>query len=110
VVKRKTAASRLRRGLKRVVQWCRLNRHLPVEEQHHTLKQKMLGHYGYYGLTGNGTALRTFAQEVKKTWHKWLARRSQRGLDWEGFNQLLRRLPLPAPRIVHSVYRLAANP
>jgi group II intron reverse transcriptase/maturase len=110
VVKRKTAASRLRRGLKRVAQWCRLNRHLPVEEQHRTLKQKLLGHYSYYGVTGNWTALSTFAQEVRKTWHKWLARRSQRGLDWEGFNQLLKRLPLPAPCIVHSVYRLVANP
>jgi RNA-directed DNA polymerase len=110
VVRHKTAASRLRRGLKRVAQWCRLNRHRPVEEQHRTLKQKMLGHYSYYGVTGNWTALSVFAQEVKKTWHKWLARRSQRGLDWERFKQLLRRLPLPAPRIVHSVYRLAANP
>lgn len=110
VVRHKTAASRLRRGLKRVAQWCRLNRHLPVEEQHRTLKQKLLGHYSYYGVTGNWTALSTFAQEVRRTWHKWLARRSQRGLDWERFKRLLRRLPLPAPRIVHSVYRLAANP
>ncbi|HYO57595.1 group II intron reverse transcriptase/maturase [Archangium sp.] len=110
VVKRKTAASRLRRGLERVAQWCQLNRHLPVEEQHRTLKQKMLGHYSYYGVTGNWTALSVFAQEVRKTWHKWMARRSQRGMDWESFNQLLRRLPLPGPRIVHSVYRLAANP
>ncbi len=110
VVRHKTAASRLRRGLKRVAQWCRLNRHLPVEEQHRTLKQKLLGHYSYYGVTGNWTALCTFAQEVRRTWHKWLARRSQRGLDWERFKRLLRRLSLPAPRIVHSVYRLAANP
>jgi group II intron reverse transcriptase/maturase len=110
VVKRQTATSRLRRGLKRVAEWCQLNRHLPVEEQHHNLELKMLGHYSYYGVTGNWAALSVFAQEVRKTWHKWLARRSQRGMNWERLNQLLERLPLPGPRIVHSVYRLAAKP
>jgi hypothetical protein len=29
---------------------------------------------------------------------------------WERFRRLLQRYPLPPVRIVHSVYRLAANP
>src|SRR5207245_2520255 len=34
VVKRKTAQGRLSRALKRIAQWCRLNRHQPLAEQH----------------------------------------------------------------------------
>jgi len=104
VVKRKTAASRLSRGLKRVAEWIRLNRHRPVEEQHHQLSQKLKGHYGYYGITGNFIALRAFAREVVRTWCKWLARRSQRGTKAGTLQRILKSFPLPKPRVVHSVY------
>jgi len=46
VVKQKTAAARLRRGLKRIADWCRLHRHEPVRDQWKALKRKLLGHYG----------------------------------------------------------------
>jgi group II intron reverse transcriptase/maturase len=104
VVKRKTAASRLSRGLKRVAEWIRLNRHRPVEEQHHQLSQKLKGHYSYYGITGNFIALRAFAREVVRTWCKWLARRSQRGTKAGALQRILKSFPLPKPRVVHSVY------
>jgi len=35
---------------------------------------------------------------------------SRKVLSWEGFNALLKRYPLPPPRVVHSVYRRSANP
>ncbi len=53
VVKRKTSGSRFRRGLHALSDWCRVNRHLPMEEQHRTLSQKLRGHFAYYGITGN---------------------------------------------------------
>src|SRR5206468_12543872 len=56
VVKRRTAADRLQRALKKIAAWCRLNRHRPFAEQHKTLGQKLRGHFAYYGLTGNGGA------------------------------------------------------
>ena len=31
-------------------------------------------------------------------------------MPWEHFNLLLKRYPLPAAVVVHSVYRQAANP
>jgi RNA-directed DNA polymerase len=111
VVKRKTASNRLSRALKQVTQWCRLNRHRPLTEQHRVLTQKLRGHYGYFGITGNSKALVAFAWEVRKRWHKWLARRTQQGrTTWEKFDQIIRRFPLPKPRVVHSLYQLAANP
>lgn len=52
-----------------------------------------------------------FLNEVKKLWHKWLSRRSQKAkIDWPSFVDLLKRYPLPWPRVIHSIYREAANP
>ena len=44
VVKRKTAASRLSRGLRAIRQWCAQHRHEPVGEQHRQLTRKLQGH------------------------------------------------------------------
>ena len=78
VIRRKTSATRFNRGLKRVFEWCRLNRHLPIAEQHKHLSRKLQGHYGYYGITGNSHALSGFRYLVHRTWRRWLIRRSQR--------------------------------
>jgi RNA-directed DNA polymerase len=111
VVKRKTAASRLRRALRSIAQWCRWNRHRPVSEQHQTLSQKLRGHFAYYGITGNSSALSWFRLAVVRCWRKWLNRRNrEQSLDWDLFNRLLERYPLPPARVVHSVYGHAANP
>lgn len=111
VVKRKTARKRQTRALKRVSLWCKRNRHLRVDQQHGYLSAVLLGHYGYFGITGNNRALGAYWHQVKRIWHVWLRRRSQRHrLTWEGFARLLKRYPLPPPKIVHSIYRPAANP
>ena len=86
--------------------WGRLHRHDPVAEQHRTLSQKLQGHFGYYGITGNGTALSRFRDEVVQAWRKWLSRRKRgQPIPWDEFMRLLRRYPLPTARVVHSVYR-----
>ena len=109
VIKRTTAKSRFTRALKRVAEWCRVFRHQSLREQHQHLSQALRGHYGYYGITGNSQALGRFVHEVRKVWKKWLARRSQRGMNWESFNRMMGRFALPPPRAIHSVLR-AANP
>jgi len=111
VVKRKTAASRLSRALRSIAQWCRFHRHQPVGEQQQSLGQKLRGHFAYYGITGNSKALQWFRYEVGRCWRKWLNRRNrERSLDWDRFNRLLERYPLPPARVVHSVYARAASP
>lgn len=111
VVKRKTASKRLSRAVRSIAQWCRLHRHRPVREQHRTLSQKVRGHYAYYGITANGRSLACFLDAVKRCWRKWLDRRDrQRTMDWDKFNRLLKRYPLPPVKIVHSAYAHAANP
>jgi len=103
VVKQKTAADRFRRALKRIANWCRQYRHGPVREQWTALKRKLLGHFVYFGITGNFRALRNFRLRVIEVWRKWLSRRSQRAwISWEEMLRLLARYPLPQPRIRSS--------
>jgi RNA-directed DNA polymerase len=100
VVKQKTAADRLRRALKRIADWCRRHRHEPVRDQWTALKRKLLGHFGYFGITGNYQALHNFSVRVIGAWRKWLSRRSQRAwISVEKMRRLLERYPLPQPRI-----------
>jgi RNA-directed DNA polymerase len=111
VVKRKTASSRLSRALRSIAQWCRANRHRPLGEQQQTLGQKLRGHFAYYGITGNSNALSAFRTAVVRCWRFWLNRRNrERSLDWNQFNRLLERYPLPLTKVVHSVYARAARP
>jgi RNA-directed DNA polymerase len=106
VVQRKTAKSRFGRALERIAAWCRFNRHLPLGTQHDAIVRKLTGHYNYFGITGNSGALGRFFHEVRRTWRKWLDRRSGRKhMSWDRYALLLRRYPLPTPRVVHSVYQ-----
>lgn len=107
VVKRKTASSRFTRALRQVRQWCREHRHETVRRQHDKLAARLRGHYGYFGITGNGPMLERFWRQVSRTWFQWLGRRSNRGFTWERYAQTLLRYPLPRPRVLHSVYRAA---
>jgi RNA-directed DNA polymerase len=108
VVRQKTSRKRHARTLRRLHEWCRKNRHQPIGVQHRILVKKLQGHDAYYGITGNSLMLERLRHEVKRVWRFWLDRRSQRArMTWERFHQLLKWFPLPQPRIVHSVYRVA---
>ena len=106
VIKRKTASARLSRALKRINTWCREHRHTKVWWQHQQLMQKLRGHYGYYGITGNVRGLRLFHRGVERRWRKWLSRRSQRAqMSWQRLTCLLERYPLPQAKIVHTMLK-----
>jgi hypothetical protein len=102
VVRQRTAKRRLARALVAINDWCRKNRHRPVPDQQPQLSAKLIGHYAYYGITGNSEHIGRFFQQVYRSWKKWLERRTRgQPLTWAAFRALLERLPLPRPRIVH---------
>ena len=105
-VMRKTMKSRLVRGVQKIDQWCRENRHKPIREQWKKLCEKVRGHYGYYGITGNARSLERFLHQVQCSWQRWLNRRnSRRNFTWEKFHRFLDRYSLPTPKTVHSVFK-----
>jgi len=98
--RRTTSRKRLSRALRATNQWMRGARHWPIANQARTLGLKLQGHMNYYGLRGNSRGINRFHHAVRRLWLKWLRRRSQRHrLDWEAFNRLLERYPLPPARL-----------
>jgi group II intron reverse transcriptase/maturase len=99
VVKRKTAGNRFQRAVRRIADWCRLNRHWPIADQHQALWRKLHGHFQYYGgLIGNSRALWCFRERVQDLWRQWLSRRGGKAeLSWAGMHALLKRCVLPPP-------------
>jgi RNA-directed DNA polymerase len=101
VVRQRTAKSRLARALMAINEWCRINRHLPIPAQRDRLAAKLVGHYAYYGITGNFMLLQQYFRQVPKIWRKWLERRSRKKeLPWAKFLPILARHPLPRPKIM----------
>jgi RNA-directed DNA polymerase len=105
VIKRKTAPARFRAALLRLSEWMKTSMHEKFAMQHYWLVQKLRGHYGYYGITGNSQSLKDFAHQARRLWFKRLSHRSQRSLTWERFARMLKARPLPLPIAVHSVLR-----
>lgn len=96
----KTRKVSLRRTLRRIYDWCRRHRHLPVKEQHAALCRRLRGHFNYFGVSGNHRALAVVLHYTKRAWFKWLQRRSQKKhLTWDRFSGIVAALPLPVPRI-----------
>jgi RNA-directed DNA polymerase len=101
----KTRHARLRRSVQAVADWCRRHRHLPVKAQHAALTRRIQGHFNYFGVSGNFRSLLMLVEETKWAWYKWLRRRSQQAhLNWEKFGELLKRFPLPRPRIMVRIW------
>ncbi len=102
---RKTISKRVTVKLKSYKQWLRANRTLPTAQIMRTTANKLRGHYGYYGVSGNSRSISNFAYEVEKLLFKWLGRRGKKGsLNYEKFDLLLKRYPLPAPRIMVNLW------
>jgi len=100
VLKRKTARERVSRALKGLNQWMRRARHRPLEEQARVLGAKLRGHFNYYGIRGNSRSISDFHHWARRLWKKWLGRRSQRrSMTWARYLRVLKRHPLPVPRI-----------
>ncbi|MEE9282248.1 MAG: group II intron reverse transcriptase/maturase [Myxococcota bacterium] len=111
IPKRKTSKESFRRGLQRVSLWLRVHRHWPIDVQHRRLVRMLQGHYAYFGVTGNADPMDCYRYRVELLWWRWLNRRSHRGrMPACRFYRMLERYPLPPLRVVHSIYRRAANP
>ena len=102
LVKMRTSKKRFHRSLKSLTGWIKQNRcRVGTRAILETLKQKLQGHYNYYGVCGNITMLSRFYHRVRRIVFKWLNRRSQRkSYNWNSFDNLLKQFNIPIPRII----------
>jgi hypothetical protein len=103
---RKTARSKFIQKIKAMNQWLKEVRNIvKLKEWWEVLKQKLIGHYNYYGISGNMRGLRRFYKTTFWLAYKWINRRSQkRSYNFERFCRFLKYNPLPEPRIYHLTY------
>ncbi len=99
-VLRRTARSKLKALHHSLKEWVKRSRQNKLYQTAKDLRVKMLGHYRYFAIKGNGQSLWRYYSMVIRLLFKWLNRRSQRrSYNWSGFKQLLEvmRLPKPTP-------------
>jgi RNA-directed DNA polymerase len=104
-MKRVTARKKFIAKLKIFKDWLKKARIMKTKDLWKIAKAKLTGHYNYYGVTDNFPGIKRFFEGVKKLLFKWLNRRGKRNcLNWEKFNIMLERFPLPKPRIMVSMF------
>jgi len=107
---RRTAKSKFRQEMKAMNQWLKAVRNLmKLAEWWQVLVKKLIGHYRYYGMSGNMEGLKRYYSRVLRLAYKWINRRSQRrSYSWAQFHRFLQCNPLPEPRIYHLTYTLSS--
>ncbi len=109
-MKRVTARKKFIAKLKIFKEWLKKARILKTRELWETAKAKLRGHYNYYGVTDNLRGIARFGEEVKKLLFKWLNRRGKKNcLNGAKFNEMLKRYPLPKPRIRVRMFGFSVN-
>ena len=101
IVKRETAAKRLRAKLSEVKQELTRRRHEPIPRQGKWLRGVVQGYFNYHGVPGNTAALAAFRTNITRSWLRALRRRSQRRrMPWKRFRRHVDRW-LPKPKVLH---------
>lgn len=104
VIKRKTSRKKVCQTIHALRDWCRRNRHKDLNEQYRILSWKLRGHFQYFGIRCNMRAMEMVLHHTIRNWRFWLNRRSRKkAIYWNKFRDLLERIPLPKPRIIHNV-------
>jgi group II intron reverse transcriptase/maturase len=105
---RKTDSKKLRAKLMAMKEWIKGARSIAtIKEIWQTLKAKLMGHFRYYGVSGNYRGIKRYMTVAIGIVMKWLNRRSQKkSFNWETFTLYMKRYPLPRPTIHHNLYTL----
>jgi RNA-directed DNA polymerase len=107
---RKTSSQKFRQKMKAVNQWLkRVRSQVALAEWWKVYRLKLLGHYRYYGISGNMPALRKFYRETSALAYKWINRRSQKkSFTYAQYSNFKKYHPLPEPKIYHLSYTLSS--
>jgi group II intron reverse transcriptase/maturase len=108
---RKTSSKRFRQKVKAANQWLkRVRNQVTLTEWWKVYRLKLLGHYRYYGISGNMLALRGFFKETSALAYKWINRRSQKkSFTYAQYCNFKKYNPLPEPKIYHLTYTLSSH-
>ena len=108
---RKTARKKYTHKMKEMNQWLRSVRNrVKLKQWWPVLESKLIGHYRYYGISGNMPAMQAFYSRSLRLAYKWINRRSQKkSYNWKQFLNFIKYNPLPLPKIYHLTYTLSSH-
>lgn len=100
----RTSRKKLKGKKLNVKEWLKSNIHGKPSDIIKLLNRKLIGHYAYYGISGNYQGLLNFYRFVKVALYKVITRRSQRAyLSWTRYQLLLKKHPISEPKIYMSI-------
>lgn len=83
-----------------IKEWLYSVMHFPISDIVAKLNVKLLGHYHYYGVSGNTRSLSSFRNYCIKTLYSVLRRRGQKKrINWEKFNIFMKQSPIVSPKV-----------
>jgi len=105
-VEHRTSRKKLKAKKLSVKEWLKSNIHGKPSDTIELLNRKLVGHYAYYGISGNYQGLLNFYRYVKVALYKVLTRRSQRAyLSWYRYRLLLRNHPIALPKLYADIWK-----
>jgi group II intron reverse transcriptase/maturase len=104
----RTSKKKLKAKKQKVRDWLKENIHGKPSDTIELLNKKLVGHYRYYGISGNYEGLLKFYRYIRIALFKTLTRRSQRAyLTWRRFRMLLEKHPIAEPKIYVNIWQAA---
>jgi RNA-directed DNA polymerase len=103
---RKTDRNKMQAKLNAFALWLKgIKNKICMREWWPMLQSKLIGHYRYYGVSGNTRSINQFYRMIRQLVFKWMNRRSQRSsMNWKTFQTYLSRFTLPKPKVYHNFY------
>jgi group II intron reverse transcriptase/maturase len=102
----RTSKKKLTAKKQAVKEWMATNMHGKPSETIKQLNRKLIGHYRYYGISGNIAGLKMFYNFITTVFYKMLTRRGQRTyLTMERYWSLLRKHPIATPKIYVNIWQ-----
>jgi len=101
----RTSETKLKAKRQAVKEWLKHNMHGKPSDTIKQLNRKLIGHYRYYGISGNCEGLMKFYHYVVGQFYRTLKWRSQRAyLTWSRYWSLLKMHPIAMPKIYVNIW------
>ncbi|MCP4265649.1 MAG: group II intron reverse transcriptase/maturase [Candidatus Brocadiaceae bacterium] len=103
----RTSKKKLKLKKKAVKDWMRDNMHGKLSETIKLLNRKIVGHYAYYGISGNYEGLCKFYKFIEIQLYKTLKRRSQRQwITYIRYKKILDKFPIMKPKLYVNIWSM----
>lgn len=101
----KSSKKKMKQKRENVKKWLCDNMHEDITETLEKIKTKILGHYNYYGVSGNIKEMHKFYWYVKITYFRTLQRRGQKHpIPYERYASYWDAIKIPLPRICVNIW------